>query len=157
MQQSPHDEGFRWLLTILALPFAGGVGWLVRRLLGRKTELVQLGLTEAQTEAQRATVEEIRARVRREDGDSLIGNLKVVSQELRADVERLRHEREEQRARADAAETRIAQLLEEQKARHKMVNELNAYKLREGLMKMGMSFEEAYRQPIEPIYPEAEG
>jgi uncharacterized protein YPO0396 len=94
----------RWLLALAVPLFAGGIAWLVKHLSGREAQLVQLGLQRAQTDAQRATVEEIRARVKREDETSAVSNLRLGMQELRADVERLRNER-------DAADGRVGELL----------------------------------------------
>lgn len=90
MQHTPHDEGLRWLATLLAIPFAGGVGWLVKRLMGRRSELVQLNLAGAQTE-------EIRARIRREDEAAAVAGLKELATQLRV-------ERDYWQARAEKAE-----------------------------------------------------
>jgi hypothetical protein len=90
---------------MLALPlFAGGVAWLVKHFMGRETAVVQLGLARAQTDAQQATAEEIRARMRRADEESAFDKLRTVAQELRADIERLRKER-------DASDVRVGELL----------------------------------------------
>jgi hypothetical protein len=102
-----HDEGVRWLVTLLALPFAGGVGWLVKHLLSRPSALVQLNLYGAQTE-------EIRARIRREDESAAVTALKTLAGELRADVDLLRSDRDYWKARAEKAERR---LLEEELGR----------------------------------------
>jgi len=82
----------RWLLTLIALPFAAGIGWLVKHFLGRKSEYVQLGLARAQTF-------EIRARVRRENESAAIAGLKDLAQQLKDD-------RDYWKARAEKAERR---------------------------------------------------
>lgn len=67
--------------------FAGGVGWLVKHLAGRRSEFVQLGL-------QRAQAAEIRAKIRREDAGAEFEHMRALAQEARADVQRLRQERD---------------------------------------------------------------
>lgn len=106
----PHDEGARWLVTLLAIPFAGGVGWLVKHLMGRRSALVQLNLTGAQTE-------EIRARIRREDESAAVLTLKAVAGELRADVQRLREERD-----AAASREKMLELQLEREVRWRKAN-----------------------------------
>lgn len=95
-----QDEGARWLVTLLLIPFAGGVGWLVKHLMGRGAEVIQLNLVGAQTE-------EIRARIRREDESAAVENLRYAAQELRADVERLRGERDAAEAREKMLELQL--------------------------------------------------
>ena len=157
MQTNPHDDGLRWFLALAVPLFAGGVAWLVRHLSGREAQVVQLDLQRQQADTQRATVEEIRARVRREDDDAAFGRIKAVAQELRADVERVSKDREHWRERAEAAEARIVEMLEEQKTRHRMVNELSAHRLRWKLITQGVPLETVMSMPIEPIYEDAEG
>jgi hypothetical protein len=99
MQTPPHDEGLRWLVTMLAIPFAGGVGWLVKHLMGRRSEFVQLGLARAQTA-------EIRAKIRRENEAAAITGLKDLAQGLKDERDYWKREADYWKARAEKAERR---------------------------------------------------
>jgi uncharacterized protein YhaN len=99
MPNGAQDGSAQWLVTLFVSLFAGGVGWLVKHLAGRQSSLVSLNLQGAQTE-------EIRARIRREDETTAVTTLKTVAGELRADVQRLRDERDYWQARAEKAERR---------------------------------------------------
>ena|ERR671926_429278 len=105
---SPHDESARWLVTLFVSLFAGGVGWLVKHLAGRRSEYVQLGLARAQRL-------EIKARIRRDDESAAVSGLKALADALRVDVERLRQER-------DAADVRVGQLLIERRERDEKID-----------------------------------
>jgi hypothetical protein len=150
MSDTPQDFLTRAVGYAVGFLGVGGLlGYLQYRLQARRLP-ADSAYTIAQTDA-------VRAQIRRDDRAAEFAELRGLVQEAWANVALLKHEAAEQRQRAERAETRIAQLLEEQKARHKMVNELNAFRLRDLLMReKGMTYEEAQAQPIEPIYPEAE-
>lgn len=103
---SPHDDSARWLVTLFVSLFAGGVGWLVKHLTTRKSEFVQLGLLQAQTDVQVATAEGIRHATVREDESAAVSNLNIALQALKDSVGGLRDERDYWKARAEKAERR---------------------------------------------------
>lgn len=108
--QTSSDEGSRWLLTFLASLFAGGIGFLVKHFLGRGATVIQLGLAQAQTE-------QIKAQIRREDESEQFAHMRAVAQEARADVVRLRGER-------DAGDVRVGELLIERRERDERIQHL---------------------------------
>jgi hypothetical protein len=157
MQDGSNDFLTRAVGYAVGFVGVGGLlGYLQYRLNARRAP-ADMRVAEGQADVHRATAEEIRAKSRREDEDAIVANLRVVTQDLRADIERLKLDREHWRGRAEAAEERIGQLLAEQKERHKLVNELSAYRLRWELLEAGVPLAEVAGKVIEPIYPEAEG
>jgi hypothetical protein len=132
-----------WLATVL-LGGGGLLGWAKHRL-EQQRQFVELNLKEAQTE-------EVKANVHKITVDSLIQS----ANERRADLERVSKDREHWRERAETAEARIEQLLEEQKERHKMANEVHILRIKHELWKQGLTYEEVEARRIPPIYPEAE-
>lgn len=147
MQESNHDLLTRVVGYLVGFVGLGGLaGYLQYRLAARRAP-ADANLVTAQADVQHATAEEMRARVRREDENATVANLRAVTQELRIDIERLRQ-------RAEAAEGEVVRLLQEQKKRHRLINELSAYRMRDQLIRAGMSYEEAQREPVEPLYPE---
>ena len=133
----------QWLGGLLVTG-GGLLGWANYKL-AKARQPVTLRLDEAQIEVHQANAHKITV-------DALIES----AQERKADLERTAHDRDQWRERAEAAEARIEEMLEERKARHKMVNELNAYRLRWELLEAGVPLDEVMRKDIEPIYPEAE-
>lgn len=110
MQQPPHDEGLRWIVGLALPSFVLGIGWLVKRFAARKSEYVQLGLAQAQTD-------EIRARVKRDDESAEFTRMRVLSESAWATADKLRQER-------DAGDARVGQLLIERREQNERIERL---------------------------------
>jgi uncharacterized protein YhaN len=107
MQEPSQDFLTRAVGYVVGFVGLGGLlGYLQYRLAARRAP-VDMRLADAQAEVQHATAEEIRAKLKREDENSLILGIRAVAQELRAEVERLRNERDKAESEVKMLETQL--------------------------------------------------